>query len=76
MNYNSPKILNIMQLNKNIINIHQLPVLLFDIGVKIASPYDSKSSPDRPFRVNQKKVIPCSDRHVNSEEMLRETKYE
>ena len=27
-----------MKLNKNIINIHQLPVLLFAIGAKIASP--------------------------------------
>ncbi len=27
-----------MQLNKNTINIYQLPVLLFDIGVKIALP--------------------------------------
>jgi hypothetical protein len=47
MNYNSPKTLDIMILNKNI--IHQLPQRLFDIGAKIAKPYDSKGSPDRPY---------------------------
>jgi hypothetical protein len=41
MNYKPPKILDTMQLNKkNIINIYQLPVLLFDIGAKIALRYD------------------------------------
>jgi hypothetical protein len=49
-----------MKLNKNIINIHQSPMLLFDIGAKIADPYGSKGSPDRPFRGNQyNKVILC-----------------
>jgi hypothetical protein len=77
VNYNFSNILNIIQLNKNLINIHQLPELLFDIGVKIAVPYDSKGSPDRPFRDNQySKVILCSDRNGNSEEIPRETKYE
>ena len=66
-----------MKLNKNIINIYQSPVLLFDFGAKIAGPYGSKGSPDRPFRGNQyNKVILCLDRHGNSEEMLREIKYE
>jgi hypothetical protein len=61
-----------MQLNKNIINIHQLPVLLFGIGAKVAKPYDSKGSPNRSFRGNHyNKVILCSDKHGNSEEMLR-----
>ena len=32
-----------MKLNKNIINIYQSPVLLFDFGVKIANPYGSKA---------------------------------
>jgi hypothetical protein len=50
-----------MQLNKNIFNIHQPPVLQSGIGVKIAMPYNREGSPDR---------------HGNSEEMLRETKYE
>jgi len=49
-----------MKLNKNIINIHQSSMLLFDIGAKIADPYGSKGSPDRPFRGNQyNKVILC-----------------
>ena len=49
-----------MKLNKNIVKIHQSPVLLFDIGAKIADPYGSKGSPDRPFRGNQyNKVILC-----------------
>ncbi len=52
-------------------------MLLFDIGAKIAEPYDSKGSPNRPFRVNYyNKVILCSDRHGNSEKMLRKTNYE
>jgi len=60
VNYKHPNVLNIMQLNKNIINIHQSPVLLFDIGAKIAKPYDSKGSPDRPFLGNPyNKVIVC-----------------
>jgi hypothetical protein len=50
---------------------------LFDIGVKIASPNDSKISPDRHLRGNQhNKVIHYSDRHGISEEEFRETKYE
>ena len=66
-----------MQLNKNTLNIHQPPVLLSSIGVKIALAYDREGSPDRLFKGNQKnKVILRSDRHGNSEEMLRETKYE
>jgi hypothetical protein len=66
-----------MQHNKNLTNIHQLPMLLFDIGVKIAMPYNSKDSPNRLFIGNQySKVILCSDRHGNPEEMIRETKYE
>jgi hypothetical protein len=49
-----------MKLNKNIINIHQSPMLLFDIGAKIAEPYGSKDSPDRAFRDNRyNKVILC-----------------
>jgi len=45
-----------------------MPVLLFDIGVKIAEPYGSKGSPEKPFLGNQhSKVILCSDRHGNSE---------
>jgi hypothetical protein len=52
-------------------------MLLFDIGVKIAMPYNSKGSPNRLFIGNQySKVILCSDRHGNPEEMIRETKYE
>ena len=50
MNYNFFKTHNIMELNKQILNIHQLSaLLLFDVGVKIAVPYNSSGSQDRPF---------------------------
>ena len=77
MNHELPNILNIRQLNKNIMNIHQLPLLSIGIGANIAVPYESKGSPDRLCRANHyNKVILCSDRHGNSEEMLREANYE
>ena len=69
--------LKLFQLNTNIVNIHPMSMLLFDIGVKIALPNDSKGGPDRHFRGNHhNKVILCSDRHGNSEEEFRDTKYE
>ena len=65
-----------MELNKYLLNIYQLTALLFDIGVKIALTFGNKGNSDRFFRGNQhSKVIPCSDRYANFEEMLRETKY-
>ncbi len=42
VNINFPKILNIMQLNKNTIYIHQLSALPVDIGVKIAMQITAK----------------------------------
>jgi len=53
-----------------------LPAPSFDIGAKIAEPFGNKGSSDRFFRDDQySKVILCSDRHGNFEEMLRATKY-
>ena len=51
----------LFQFNTNIVNIHPMSMLLFEIGVKIAAPTKIKGSPDK---------------HGNSEEKLRETTYE
>ena len=77
VNYKTHNVLNITQHNKNLTNIHQLPAVFFDLGLKIAMPSGSKGSPNKLFIGNQySKVILCSDIHGNSEEMIRETKYE
>jgi len=47
MHLNTQKL---FQFNTNIVNIHPMSMLLFDIGVKIATPFNSKGSPDRHFR--------------------------
>ena len=61
--------------NTNIVNIHPMSTLLFDIGANIAQPNNSKGSLDIHFRGDHhNKVILCSDRHGNSEEELWKTK--